>query len=321
MPVRYTMLREALGARPPYALEEAPCSETRRLDAAIVHYEWTHPAPPRRGARGHGRSARDAADGYYTPASTGPARGPGEGPPPTGPIADAALGRGRPGLSHRRRGAGRPSGGRTLPPGPRAPAGDALSGLVPPDLEPRGPARSRGCAPYRGARVAAPLAPFPGVLGTALDEPGGHSTMPPEERREHGTPGSSPPGRPSTSRCGSRGGLLSVGDAHAPGRRRGLHQRRRDVGPRHARGGTPPGAPAPRAPVPDRWCSRAAAPSSTAWPRPHPVRRSRPSAIRAERGLTREEAYVVASVAADLRISDIVDAPNCIVSAFLPRSA
>ena len=39
----------------------------------------------------------------------------------------------------------------------------------------------------------------------------------------------------------------------------------------------------------------------------------------AERGLTREEAYVVASVAADLRISEIVDAPNWIVSAFLPE--
>ena len=39
-----------------------------------------------------------------------------------------------------------------------------------------------------------------------------------------------------------------------------------------------------------------------------------------ERGLSREEAYVVASVAADLRISEIVDAPNWIVSAFLPES-
>jgi acetamidase/formamidase len=39
-----------------------------------------------------------------------------------------------------------------------------------------------------------------------------------------------------------------------------------------------------------------------------------------ERGLTREEAYVVASVAADLRISEIVDAPNWIVSAFLPEA-
>jgi acetamidase/formamidase len=38
-----------------------------------------------------------------------------------------------------------------------------------------------------------------------------------------------------------------------------------------------------------------------------------------ERGLSREEAYVLASVAVDLRISEIVDAPNWIVSAFLPE--
>ena len=39
-----------------------------------------------------------------------------------------------------------------------------------------------------------------------------------------------------------------------------------------------------------------------------------------ERGLSREEAYIVASVAVDLKISEIVDAPNWIVSAFLPES-
>jgi acetamidase/formamidase len=39
-----------------------------------------------------------------------------------------------------------------------------------------------------------------------------------------------------------------------------------------------------------------------------------------ERGLSREEAYVLCSVAVDLKISEIVDAPNWIVSAFLPES-
>ncbi len=34
--------------------------------------------------------------------------------------------------------------------------------------------------------------------------------------------------------------------------------------------------------------------------------------------LTPEEAYVLCSVAVDLRISEVVDAPNWIVSAFLP---
>ena len=38
-----------------------------------------------------------------------------------------------------------------------------------------------------------------------------------------------------------------------------------------------------------------------------------------ERGLSREEAYILSSVAVDLKISEIVDAPNWIVSAFLPR--
>ena len=39
----------------------------------------------------------------------------------------------------------------------------------------------------------------------------------------------------------------------------------------------------------------------------------------AERGLSREEAYILCSVAVDLKISEIVDAPNWIVSAFLPE--
>jgi acetamidase/formamidase len=37
-------------------------------------------------------------------------------------------------------------------------------------------------------------------------------------------------------------------------------------------------------------------------------------------GLDREEAYAVASVAADLRIHEIVDAPNWVVGAFMPES-
>jgi acetamidase/formamidase len=39
-----------------------------------------------------------------------------------------------------------------------------------------------------------------------------------------------------------------------------------------------------------------------------------------ERGLTWGEAYVLCSVAVDLKISEIVDKPNWLVSAFLPES-
>ena len=35
-------------------------------------------------------------------------------------------------------------------------------------------------------------------------------------------------------------------------------------------------------------------------------------------GMSREQAYCLASVAVDLKISQVVDVPNMIVSAFLP---
>jgi formamidase len=39
-----------------------------------------------------------------------------------------------------------------------------------------------------------------------------------------------------------------------------------------------------------------------------------------ERGFTREQAYILCSVAVDLRVSNVVDVPNVTVSAFLPES-
>jgi formamidase len=38
-----------------------------------------------------------------------------------------------------------------------------------------------------------------------------------------------------------------------------------------------------------------------------------------ERGFTRQQAYVLSSVAVDLRISNVVDVPNYVVSALLPE--
>ena len=39
-----------------------------------------------------------------------------------------------------------------------------------------------------------------------------------------------------------------------------------------------------------------------------------------ERGLSREQAYILCSVAVDLKVSEIVDAPNWIISASLPET-
>lgn len=40
--------------------------------------------------------------------------------------------------------------------------------------------------------------------------------------------------------------------------------------------------------------------------------------LSAEYGYTRQQAYAICSVAVDLKISQVVDVPNVIVSAFLP---
>ena len=39
-----------------------------------------------------------------------------------------------------------------------------------------------------------------------------------------------------------------------------------------------------------------------------------------ERGFSRDQAYAICSVAVDLRISNVVDAPNFVVSALLPEA-
>jgi formamidase len=43
-------------------------------------------------------------------------------------------------------------------------------------------------------------------------------------------------------------------------------------------------------------------------------------ALLQERGFSREQAYVICSVAVDLRISNVVDVPNYAVSALLPET-
>jgi formamidase len=39
-----------------------------------------------------------------------------------------------------------------------------------------------------------------------------------------------------------------------------------------------------------------------------------------ERGWSREQAYIITSVAVDLRVSNVVDVPNYVVSALLPEA-
>jgi acetamidase/formamidase len=309
-------------------------SATHRLDATVVHHEWNNAIPPRLVAEPGDTlvlDTRDAADGYYTAASTSrdtATRGPFKGHPLTGPVAVRGARPGdvlvveildvRPaasfGWTHIRPGRG------LLPetdfPESFLQIWDVADGAF---------ARMRARS---GVRVAVPQAPFPGVLGTALDEPGGHSTMPPRKNGGNMDIKQLTTGTTVYLPVWVEGALLSVGDAHAAqgdgevcvsavemsarvslriDLRRGRPLREpqlRTSGPQPSRGAEF----ATTAHGPDLFLS---AQQAVRYLIEH---------LAAERGLTREEAYVVASVAADLRISEIVDAPNWIVSAFLPEA-
>jgi len=308
-------------------------SSTYRLDSSVVHYEWNNAIAPRLVVDPGDAivvDTRDAADGYYTPTSTSrdtAARGPMKGHPLSGPIAVRGAGPGDVLVVEIVAMEPAPFGWTHIRPGrgllPEAEFPESFLQIW--NLEDRAVARMRARS---GARVAVPLAPFPGVLGTALDEPGGHTTMPPRKNGGNMDIKQLTAGATVYLPVWVDGGLLSIGDGHgAQGDgevcisavemsarvtlRVGLRQGRPLREPQlrtsgsHASRGAEFGTTAHG---PDLFLS---AQQAVRYLVDHLV---------AERGLTREEAYVVASVAADLRISEIVDAPNWIVSAFIPES-
>ena len=308
-------------------------SSTHRLDSSVVHYEWNNAIPPRLVVDPGDTivvDTRDAGDGYYTPTSTSrdtAARGPMKGHPLSGPIAVRGALPGDVLVVEIVAMEPAPFGWTHIRPGrgllPEAEFPESFLQIW--NLEDRVVARMRARS---GARVAVPLAPFPGVLGTALDEPGGHSTMPPRKNGGNMDIKQLTAGATVYLPVWVDGGLLSVGDGHgAQGDgevcisavemsarvtlRVGLRQGRPLHEPQLRTSGSHPSRGAEFATTahgPDLFLS---AQQAVRYLVDHLV---------AERGLTREEAYVVASVAADLRISEIVDAPNWIVSAFIPEA-
>ncbi|MGH7333281.1 MAG: acetamidase/formamidase family protein [Candidatus Rokuibacteriota bacterium] len=304
-----------------------------RLDAESVHYEWNNGLSPRLSIDPGDTvvfDTRDAADGYFSPRSTSAdaaARGPFRGHPLTGPVEMRGA---RPGdvlvvdIVEVKPAAA--FGWTAIRPGrgllPESDFAKAFLQLW--DL-------TDGQHARMGHGIAVPIEAFPGVMGTALDEPGGHSTMPP--RKNGGNMDVKQLRAGSTLRLPVwvAGALFSVGDAHAAQGdgevcvtaiemsalvtlRFDLQRGQRLAEPTlRTRGllaaGTNAGSFfATTAHGPDLF---AAAQQAIRYMIDHLVR---------ERGLSREQAYVLSSVAVDLKISEIVDAPNWIVSAFLPES-
>jgi acetamidase/formamidase len=303
------------------------------LDANEIHREWNNAIPPRLTIDPGDTvvfDTRDAADRYYSKSSTHAdviGRGPFRGHPLTGPVFVRGAAPGdtlvvevlevRPAFDW---------GWTAIRPGrgllPEADFAKPYLNIW--DL-------SDGTHARMGTVVAVPIEAFPGVMGVALDEPGGHSTMPP--RRSGGNMDIRQLCAGSTLYLPVlvEGALFSTGDAHAAQGdgevcitavemsarvtlRFGLQRGRRIAEPR-LRTVNPPSGAGRKGP----WVATTAN-GPDLYASSQQAIRYLIEHIVEERGLSREQAYIVCSVAADLKISEIVDAPNWIVSAFLPES-
>jgi acetamidase/formamidase len=180
-------------------------------------------------------------------------------------------------------------------------------------------------------RVTLPFRPFPGTLGVAPAEPGTHSVVPPSRWGGNMDTKHLNPGTTLYLPVGVEGALFSLGDTHAAqgdGEVCGTAIEtamdvtlrlsvRKDVRVNAPEYDVPAGAVAEHERSsyhvctgvgPDLMeCTRDAVRTTIRW-------------LGDNQGLDREEAYAVASVACDLRIHEVVDAPNWIVGCFVPQS-
>jgi acetamidase/formamidase len=179
--------------------------------------------------------------------------------------------------------------------------------------------------------VTLPYRPFPGTLGVAPDEPGTHSIVPPSRFGGNMDTKHLNPGVTLYLPVGVPGALFSLGDTHAAqGDGEGCGTAiettmdvvlrlsvRKDVRVDAPQFDIPAGHTAAHEQSGHHVCTgvgpdlmeatKDAVRATIGW-------------LRERHGLDREEAYAVASVACDLRIHEVVDAPNWVVGCFVPDS-
>lgn len=186
--------------------------------------------------------------------------------------------------------------------------------------------RDRGTVEFSD-RVELPLRPFPGTIGVAPAEPGEHPILPPTRWGgnldiRHLTAGTT-----LFVPVGVEGALLSVGDTHAAqgdgevcgtavesamdilirvSIRRGLEL-------------SSPQFDLPAAEARQPACHVCTGVGPDLMEAARDAVRSMIDHLGERHGLDREEAYALTSVACDLRMLEIVDAPNWVVGAFLPE--
>ena len=300
------------------------------LDCTQVHYAWDNALSPRLEIESGDEvvfQTRDAADGYYTSTSTAEdvSKRVFPGHPLTGPVWIKGARPGQVLAVEIRAVEPGPFGWTAIMPG---------RGLLPNDFAAhylhKWDLSGRARAALRPG-VSVPLDPFCGILGVALAEPGQHSTMPPRQNGGNMDIKQLTAGTTLYLPVQVEGALFSCGDAHAAQGdgevcltaiettatatlRFRLHDtftirepQFRTAGPLGGRTNTGP-----------HYATTAyhtdlleAARNAVRYMIEH---------LTSARGLSREEAFVLCSVAVDLRISEVVDAPHWIVTAFLPES-
>ena len=179
--------------------------------------------------------------------------------------------------------------------------------------------------------IEVPLYPFPGVIGLAPGEDGEHGTLPPTSVGgnvdiKHLTAGST-----LYLPVAVEGGLFSVGDCHAAQGDgevcvTGVEALmtvtarldvRTDVEVEQPQFETShPFTPTGR----DEPMYGTAGIADDLMEATKKAVRYMIDHLQEHRGLTREEAYILCSAAVDLKINEVVDAPNWVVSAYLPES-
>jgi acetamidase/formamidase len=305
------------------------------LDCDIVHKSWNNALEPRLVIDSGDTvtfNTRDAADNYFSKDSTAEDaanRGPFVGHPLTGPVyvRDASPGDVL-AIEVTAMSFARDYGwtavrkGRGLLPEEDVPAPFLQIWDLSDGIHARMPQRDD---------IAVPVAPFAGIMGNALALSGEHSTMPPRETggnmdNKHLTVGST-----LYLPVQVEGALFSTGDAHAAqgdgeccvtavetwseitmrfelmAQKGFAEPQLRTHGPLCTVTNTS-----------SHYATTAQGPDLYA--NSQQAIRYMIDHLMQERGLSWGEAYVLCSVAVDLKISEIVDVPNWLVSAFLPES-
>ena len=178
--------------------------------------------------------------------------------------------------------------------------------------------------------IELPVKPFPGTIGVALPEPGDHGIVPPRKNGGNMDIRHLTKGTKLYLPVWVEGALFSVGDTHAAqgdGEVCGtaieapmhiklsfkLHKGKRIQEPRFE-------TPGPLTTgLDERGYYVTTGHGSDLMEASKNAVRYMIEHLEKEHGMSRQEAYALSSVAVDLKISEIVDVPNYLISAYLPK--